>query len=399
MLLGRHWVPRRNVEEGCGVGTRSRRRAAVYDWLLILVGVLVVGFSTTTPAFGANRAQESEVPDRQASTQQVALGRALFFDTALSADGEVACANCHRPERAFADDVAVSRGVHQRKGTRNSPSLLDTAHGEALFWDGRRTSLEVLILDPLLHPNEHGMASAADLVLRVRQRHAGAHSRAFAGEDVSADTIARALAAYVRTLESSDSSFDRFQFGGDATALTEAQQQGLKLFMGRAECSRCHNIGEQAAPFTDGMYHSGETRADLQPRLHEVAREIANLPEAKRFAAVASREDVAALGRFVVTLRPEDIGRFRTPSLRNVALTAPYMHDGSVPTLREAVERELYYRAGSDARLATLTPWERANLVAFLEALTSTSLPMRALSSASRIRKDGRAFPIKRTTP
>jgi cytochrome c peroxidase len=358
-----------------------------------------VGLGTAASASGASRAQGDDGRTSQASPQQVALGRALFFDTALSADGEVACASCHRPERAFADDAAISRGVHHRKGTRNSPSLLEAARGKDLFWDGRRTSLESLILDPLLHPNEHGMASPADIVRRVRERHAAAHSLAFAGRDVSADTIARAVAAYVRTLEPGDSPFYRFQFGGDTAALTEGQRRGLKLFVGRAECSRCHTLGPQAAPFTDGMYHSGETRTDLQPRLHLVARELAGLPEAERFAAVASREDVAALGRFVVTLRPEDIGRFRTPSLRNVALTAPYMHDGSVPTLREAVERELYYRAGNDARLGTLTPRERADLVDFLEALTSTSLPEQALSAPSRTRTEGRAIPMKRTTP
>jgi cytochrome c peroxidase len=373
--------------------------ASVRYWLLSLVGVLVVGFSTAAPARGANRAQGSDGLASQASAQQVALGRALFFDTALSADGEVACASCHRPERAFADDVAISRGAHHRQGTRNAPSLLDLARGKDLFWDGRRTSLEALILDPLLHPNEHAMASLADIVQRVRQRHAEAHSLAFAGREVSADTIAQAVAAYVRTLESGESPFDRFHFSGDTTALTEAQQRGLKLFVGRAECNRCHTLGPTAAPFTDGMYHAGETRMDLQPRLHQVARELALLPEADRFAAVASREEVAALGRFVVTLRPEDIGRFRTPNLRNVALTAPYMHDGSVPTLREAVERELYYRAGNDARLGTLTPRERADLVDFLEALTSTSLPEQALPAPSRTRTEGRALPMKRTTP
>ena len=363
-----------------------------------LVGVLAVGVCTTAAASGMNRERGTEPGHGQAMNPRVALGRALFFDAALSADGEVSCASCHRPERAFADDVAVSRGVHRRSGTRNSPSLLGVARGQALFWDGRRTSLEVLILDPLTHPNEQGMASPAALVLRVRQRHARAHSLAFAGAEVSAETISQAVAAYLRTLEPGESAFDRFQFGGDPAALTEAQRQGLRLFLGRAECGRCHSIGPRTAPLTDELYHPGELREDLQPRLHEVAREVARLPEAERFAAVASREEVAALGRFVVTLRPEDVGRFRTPDLRNVALTAPYMHDGSVPTLREAVERELYYRAGSDARLGTLTPLERANLVAFLEALTSAPPAARA-PSASQGRADEGALPMMRTTP
>lgn len=354
---------------------------------------------TMASASGPNATRPEAVASPRRPTPQEALGRALFFDTSLSADGRTACMSCHQPERAFSDRDALAVGTHHRVGTRNSPSLLDVDDGRTLFWDGRRTSLEELILDPLLHSHEHGLSSASELVARVRQRHTAAHSLAFPKEEVSTRTITRSLAAYVRTLKSGASPFERFHFGKEAAALDESQRRGFKLFMGRAECGRCHLVGPQAAPFTDGGFHSGESREDLRPRLPAVAREVANLPESERFSAVASREDVAALGRFVVTLRPEDIGRFRTPSLRNVALTAPYMHDGSVPTLREAVERELYYRAGRDARLGTLTPRERADLVAFLEALTSTSFPEQARAEASPAPTDERALPMKRTTP
>ncbi|WP_163870684.1 cytochrome-c peroxidase [Myxococcus eversor] len=305
-----------------------------------------------------------------ATARREALGRALFFDLSLSADGRVGCMTCHLPERVFSDRDARSLGAHLRVGTRNAPSLLDVAEARTLFWDGRRTSLEALILDPLLHPQEHALPSAEELVVRVRNRHAAAHALAFPDEEVSARTITGSIAAYVRTLKSGESAFARFHFGKDSTALDEAQRRGHTLFIGRAGCARCHTAGPKAAPFTDGAFHAGVLPKKLRSRLPTVAREVAKLSEAERFSAVASREEVAALGRFVVSLRPEDIGRFRTPSLRNAALTAPYMHDGSVPTLSEAVAHELNSRV---SRRTPFTPRDHADLVAFVEALTSAS--------------------------
>lgn len=331
--------------------------------------------------------------------QREVLGRALFFDTSLSADGRVACMSCHLPERVFSDRDARSLGAHHRVGTRNAPSLLDVADARTLFWDGRRTSLEALILDPLLHPQEHALSSPEDLVARVRQRHAAAHALAFPNEEVSTGTITRSIAAYVRTLKSGPSPFERFHFGKDSAALDESQRRGLKLFLGRAECGRCHTVGPQAATFTDGRFHAGEPREDLKSRLPTVAREVTRMSETERFSAVATREDVAALGRFVVTLRPEDIGRFRTPSLRNAALTAPYMHDGGVPSLREAVDRELDSRVGRGARRPPFSPQERADLVAFVEALTSTSFSELTHTEVIQNPRSERALSGERVTP
>lgn len=324
----------------------------------------------TASASGPKASRPEAVAATGSTAQREMLGRALFFDLSLSADGRVGCMTCHLPERVFSDRDARSLGAHLRVGTRNAPSLLDVAEARTLFWDGRRTSLEALILDPLLHPQEHALTSAEDLVARVRGRHAAAHALAFPDEEVSARTITGAIAAYVRTLKSGESSFDRFQAGKDSTALDESQRRGHTLFMGRAGCARCHTVSPKAATFTDGAFHAGVLPEELRSRLPRVAREVAKLPEAERFSAVASREEVAALGRFVVSLRSEDLGRFRTPSLRNAALTAPYMHDGGVPTLSEAVARELNTRVN---RRTPFTPQDQADLVAFIEALTSTS--------------------------
>jgi cytochrome c peroxidase len=190
-------------------------------------------------------------------------------------------------------------------------------------------------------------------------------------ETISLPRVAIALACYVRTLAAQDSAFDRFMYKGDRRALAERQQRGLQLFQGRARCASCHLIGESSASFTDGEFHSAHLDAELLRDLPAVLPLVRATPPDKLGELVASRRDVAALGRFLSTLEPSDLGRFRTPSLRNVELTAPYMHDGSVPTLAAAVERELYYRSSEADRPVTLTPSEAEDLVAFLKSLTS----------------------------
>ncbi|MBZ4416340.1 cytochrome c peroxidase [Myxococcus sp. RHSTA-1-4] len=310
------------------------------------------------------------------------LGEALFFDTRLSADGTVACATCHRPEAAFADSLPVTPGVYGRVGTRNAPSLIGAGSTRELFWDGRRGSLEELVLDPLTTPEEHGIEDMPAVLASVRARHASGFARVFPGEGVTERTLAQALADYVRTLAPAPSAFERYR-AGDAGALTPAQRRGLALFSGRAACARCHRLEGDA--LTDGAYHAGEVLPELAPRLAAAAREVSRMaPEARR-AAVPARVEVAALGRYTVTLRTADVGRFRTPSLRNVAVTAPYMHDGSVATLAQAVERELYYRTSEGLRVGDLTPAERADLVEFLQALTSPVLPSGRPAAASSL--------------
>jgi cytochrome c peroxidase len=296
----------------------------------------------------------------------VRLGAKLFEDTALSADGSVSCANCHNPGQGFADHRPVSRGVGGAAGTRNAPTLLGVGRAQAFFWDGRRPSLESVMLDPLLHPREHGMPSSQAVAAVVSKRYGAAFQRAWGPIAVTPEAVALTLARFVKALGTDAPHLA----DGHAPHLTEAQVRGRHLFEGRAQCSRCHLTQPEASAFTDGLYHPGEVPAALMPQLATVAREVATWPEARRFAAIAERPDVAALGRFVVTLQPADIACFRTPTLRNVARTAPYMHDGSVATLREAVEREIYWRSEVDSPLGRLTPQERQDLVAFLESLS-----------------------------
>jgi cytochrome c peroxidase len=362
----------RSAREAVGVSILAR----LYSQTLIWAGVAMLAPALVLAAGGGSGS------DAQARAE---LGRALFFDTALSADGKVACATCHRPEAAFSGGDALARGVFGRSGTRNAPALVGLAGTRELFWDGRLTSLEELVLEPLTRPEEHGLADLTAVLSAIRARHSAGFARVFPREGVTEETVAQTLAAYVDSLSPPPSRFDRHQ-SGEADALTAAQRRGLALFTGRAACARCHPV--QGGSFTDGAYHAGEVAPGVAPRLADVAKEVARMsPEARR-SAVTARAEVAELGRYVVTLRPVDIGRFRTPSLRNVAVTAPYMHDGSVPTLTQAVERELYYRITEGLRVGDLTPAERADLVDFLQTLTSpppSKVPKDAPATAAAV--------------
>jgi cytochrome c peroxidase len=244
-------------------------------------------------------------------------------------------------------------------------------------WDGRRASLEEQVLDPFTNSREHGLANHRALLqlIGADPSYVADFDRATlpgAPEAISLPRVAAALACYVRSLATEDSAFDRSMYKGERRALTEGQQRGLKLFQGKARCASCHLIGEKHASFTDGEFHSIHLDAALLRDLPASLPLVKTTPPVELGELVASRRDVAALGRFVSTLKPGDLGRFRTPSLRNVELTAPYMHDGSVPTLRVAVERELYYRNPEGDRPASLTPSEAEDLVAFLKSLTSS---------------------------
>lgn len=340
-------------------------------WLTLVAAVLAVACSASDP--------------RAPAAAVVALGRTLFFDTALSDDGQVACATCHKPEGAYTDGLARASGTAGRQGTRNTPSLLDVGRQRSLFWDGRRARLEDQALDPLLNRVEHGLADEAELLRRIRgdARYAAAIMAAYGVpvSEVTTQHLTGALAAFERTLESGPSPFDRFS-RGQRDALAEAARQGWVIFDQLAHCTHCHlattGPGEPAL-FTDHQFHSlGVGLAKVERELPRLTTRVAALHRdgAPLGRDVLNDPDLAELGRFVVTLDPHDVGAFKTPSLRNVALTAPYMHDGSVPTLAEAVDREVYNRGARDARPLILTPVQRAELVAFLQSLTSDDLAM-----------------------
>lgn len=280
--------------------------------------------------------------DNQTTRERVQLGRKLFFDPGLSADGTVSCATCHDPAHGFTSAAPRAVGVAGRKGTRNAPSILNRAYGKSFFWDGRTKTLEDQALEPIANPLEMGNR-VSEVVARL-QADAG-YRAAFATaypDGVTAQNLGRALAAFERVLLSGGSRVDRFQ-AGDFAALNESQRVGLWLFESRGRCWRCH----RGPNYTDEQFHNTGV------------------------AVLQSRPDA---GRCAVTGDESDRGRFKTPSLRGVARTAPYMHDGSLSTLREVVE---YYNRGG-GRAAELDPEikplrlsaeEIGHLVEFLRAL------------------------------
>ena len=258
--------------------------------------------------------------------EKVELGRKLFFDARLSRDQTVSCATCHDPKLAFADSLKVARGIGGRVGERRVPRLINRGYGTSFFWDGRATTLEQQVLQPVLNPKEMDM-KVEDAAARV-------------GLDVP--TLQKALASYVRTILSGNSPYDRY-LAGDREALTEQQRLGLQLFRGKGGCTSCH-LGPN---LTDERFHN----------------------------TGIGKPDEA--GRFAVTGKPQDRGAFKTPSLREAARTPPYMHDGTLSTLKEVID---YYDKGGnrnaeldpEIRELRLTPEEKSALLAFFQALNGT---------------------------
>jgi len=316
---------------------------------------------------------------------KVALGRKLFYDRRLSRNGTFSCAMCHVPAQGFtSNEMATAVGIEGRTVRRNAPTLYNVAYAEHFFHDARESRLEQQVWGPLLAFNEMGNPSVGHVVDRIggHDDYAGLFEAAFDGRGPGMETIGMALAAYERALVSGSSAFDRWRYGGEEAALTPEAKLGFELFTGKGGCAGCHLVGEPYALFTDhGLHDTGigyrdprETR-DGRPRMQIAPGEFVELhPDAGALPVPG-----ADLGRYEISGDPADRWKFKTPILRNVALTAPYMHDGSLPTLAAVVE---YYDGGGrphdglDVRVRklALTTAEKSALVAFLESLTGSNV-------------------------
>ena len=322
---------------------------------------------------------ENYIPRKnRQSPEKVELGKKLFFDKRLSLDGSVSCATCHDPEKGFADGKPLAEGIGNRRGTRNSPTILNVLFNSGQFWDGRADSLEDQATQPLTNPLEMGNASLDAVIERLRSipEYTSAFRAVFAGEP-NVEYLARAIASYERTLVAADSDFDRF-IAGDQSAITDSARRGFTIFRGKGRCSRCHTFSEQLPFFSDFSYHNTGVAAQHPAfeRLSRLAWEAAETPEVVRIIDRLAKQDGGSeLGRMSFTYQVFDLGAFRTPSLRNVALTAPYFHDGSAKTLAEVVR---FYNEGGrpnlnrewDLNALALTQAEERDLVVFLESLT-----------------------------
>jgi cytochrome c peroxidase len=329
----------------------------------------------------------SEPEDNPVTAEKVELGRKLFYDLRLSLNDTVSCAMCHIPEQGFtSNELSTAVGIEGRTVRRNSPTIYNVAYLDRLFHDGRETRLEHQVWGPLLARNEMANPSIGAVLEKVRglDDYDARFEAAFPGRGLAMETLGRALASYQRTLVSGDSPFDRWHYGGDETALGADARRGFEIFVGKGSCSGCHTLGAEYALFTDNGFHNtgiGFARAMLpEPAKTEVqVGPGLTLSVDTSLLAPISETPPSDLGRYEVTEDPADRWRYRTPTLRNVALSAPYMHDGSLRTLRDVV---VFYAKGGapnpvlDPRIRPLdlSESEIDDLVAFLEALTGSDV-------------------------
>lgn len=322
--------------------------------------------------------------DNPLTRAKIELGRKLFMDRKLSHNNTFSCAMCHVPEQGFtSNELGTAVGIEGQTVRRNSPTIYNVAYVERLFHDGREFSLENQAWGPLLAGNEMGNPSIGHVVEKVRTSsdYHGLFERAF-GRRVDMLAIGQALAAYQRTVVSGNSRFDRWRYGRKRDALDVQERLGFEIFAGKGGCSTCHVIGPRNAIFSDNRFHNtgiGYARSmgvrvsykvQLAPGIHTEVKE----EELKSFEPT-----LPDVGRYEVTLDPADRWAYRTPSLRNVALTGPYMHDGSLTTLDEVIE--FYDRGGVDNENKSplvhplgLSPQEKKALVAFLGTLTGDNV-------------------------
>ena len=333
---------------------------------------IIVGGIALTAALGLAVVMLA-TPRNLSAEDAVTLGKTLFHDGRLSADGKTSCASCHDPEKAFSDGRRVAVGAQGRHGTRNTPSLTATITSArtSFFWDGRRERLEDAVMDPFSNAMEMGLADRATVSRRVGTLPG--YERWFApGKQDAGDAdrrIAQALATYLRSLSPPPTRFERY-VQGDTAAISDREKVGLAIFRGKGQCATCH-VTEGARLSDNGFHRSGVTMDDIALRLPELTADAIerHLDGDALGNRIAAHRDEAQLGRFLVTHRPRDIETFATPSLREVRSTAPYMHDGSVATLDDAIDREVYYRGLDTGYPIGLTAQERADLRAFLETL------------------------------
>jgi cytochrome c peroxidase len=294
--------------------------------------------------------------DNPPTAETIALGRRLYYDPILSSDNTVSCATCHSPKAGFTDRGPVSTGVGGKKGNRHSPTVINSAYNDVQFWDGRAPSLEEQAKGPIANPVEMATTHEAAVArLQADPKYVALFKEAWGTDHITIDLVAKSIASFERTVLCGNSAFDRFYYGHDKTALSPAAQHGLKLFMDpkKGNCEVCHTIGKTYALFTDNKFHNLGIGADIEGKLND-------------------------LGRFDQTKEDADTGAFKTPTLRDIAQRAPYFHDGSFPTLKDALG---HYVGGGNANahldkeihpIDFLSFDERDDLLAFLNSLTAT---------------------------
>ncbi len=326
------------------------------------MGILGLGVAVALPLFAVVGARGADAPvqlpqilglenantyvpdDNPLTKEKVELGRILFFDKRLSKNDTIACASCHMAEKGFTDGMPVSAGINGLKGGRSAPVSFNRVYSKAQFWDGRAATLEDQSIGPFANPIEHGFASHDEMVAKMKTipGYRKLFQEVF-GRDINIKDVGRAVASFQRTVLSGNSAVDKFDIGGDEKALSDSAKRGLELFRGKARCTRCHS----GFNFTDEKFHN---------------------------LGIGWDTNTVDLGRYMETKNADDIGAFKTPTLREIARTAPYMHDGRFKTLEEVVN---FYNQGGvknphlDNTIIPLelTEQEKQDLVALLKSL------------------------------
>jgi len=329
--------------------------------------------------------------DNPTTDAKAKLGDKLFDDKRLSVDNTVACNTCHDPRNGFTAHIETAKGVRDQTGKRNAPTILNAMFFRTQFWDGRAASLEEQAKMPILNPIEMGQKDPKEVVAKLAAipEYVDAFKQVF-GHDVNWDDMARAIAAFERTRVSGEAPIDRF-LRGKEDALTPAQRRGWTLFNGKGRCNTCHAFNPTTPFFTDNRFHNigvAAHKQDFGQLATSAAKSSTNPAEIDRLAL---ETDSSELGRFLVTHNRSDIGAFKTPSLREIALTAPYMHDGSLATLWDVVD---HYNKGGEPnpfldggiqRLG-LSEDEIDDLVDLLSAFTSDRYAKQGLAEMERQR-------------
>jgi len=328
--------------------------------------------------------------DNPQTPEKISLGDKLFHDTRFSSTGTVSCATCHDAQKTFTDSpLKVSEGIHKLTGTRNAPTVVNSAYSSSAFWDGRSPDLEDQSLHPFINPVEMGLRDHQPIleIVRTDPQYIEAFKAVFgkSGEQVTMKEVTQAIAAFERTIVAGDSPFDHWRFGGDKKAMSPEAIRGFEVFVGQGRCVSCHVVEQTQALFTDNRFHNiGVGINEIQKEVPSLAGEFlkAKVKGVDVDVAVLTDKKTSELGRFAVSDRLDDLGAFKTPTLRNIAVTAPYMHDGSLETLKETV---VHYNNGGVAkegdrvndflsggiRPLNLSEQQIDDLVAFMEALTS----------------------------
>lgn len=320
------------------------------------------------------------------TVEKIELGRKLFYDRRLSLNSTFSCAMCHVPEQGFShNELATAVGIEGRSGRRNSPTLFNVAYAEKLFHDGREDSLEQQAWGPLLAHNEMGNPSIGLVLRKIRALtdYNGLFETVF-NKPLSMETVGMALATYQRTLNSANSPFDQWYFGHNERAVSPSVKRGFTLFAGKANCIACHTVKKDDALFTNNRLHNTGHGFRVSMQARPAKQFITLAPgqiieiDADLFDSVAEKKP-NDVGLYEITENTEDRWKYKTPTLRNIALTAPYMHDGAFKTLKEVIT--FYNKGGvpNEDLDPLITPLhlsgsEQRDLLAFLNSLTGSNV-------------------------